>query len=223
LYYEWSPVFFTHEMAIEEIGTRLDALHFSLDPDKIRSGSLRSSEEIRWQEELAELENLPDFFIEERAGGTVAGVRATRRQYPQAKALLIDGGYMLTDKRNARQDWQRLMNISEELAITAKEENVLVVVTLQLTDQGTIQRSKGMKNDAHLIVHVKQDHDDSERDVVKLEMDKHRGGKMLKKPIPVLFDLDNAEIRELDEDEEVGAMLDSDEPLPTLNQEILDF
>lgn len=171
------PLIFSNEMSNEQVARRVDALHYQLPYEALRTGSLPSLVEARWKTAIEECPR-GRFLLVENPGAqnTVTFVAAKIHQHKPAVAY-VDGMYLMDDETGGASDWLRLVNISRGLKLVARETGVPIVVTMQLTDDGDVARSKGVRADADAIIALEQSADEKLAQRMHLRLLFHREGQ----------------------------------------------
>jgi len=145
------PILFTKEMGTFPIARRVDAMKFKLPYGQLRAGGLDTSQELAWQEAMAnEAEKQPLMVIGE-AGGGVSLIAAKIDQY-KPDIVFIDGVYFLKDDRDGEADWLRHQHISEDLKQLSKSSHTPIVATTQLNKEGEIAYADILRHPDSVII-----------------------------------------------------------------------
>jgi len=201
-----SPIVFSNEMAIYQIARRLDARHFRLGYQRLRSGRLSLAEEERWAERIKEYEEeqRPRFMIVGEGGGTVSKVAAKIQRY-RPQTVYIDGMYLIEDERKGTAQHERIINVARDLKRLARRENIPIAVTMQFNKQAS--RTKGTADDIGLadvakefdiIYGLFQDEDQRLNGLMYWKLLKLREGE-IGAQVEVLWDLKTMEVGQLGE------------------------
>ena len=189
------PLLVSREMTVAEFGMRLDAVHFKLPLSGIRDGKLTSDELERWKKGAKKLKDHERFSIVGGSRGGASYITAKIRKHSPA-FVLVDGLYLLEDERGASSDWLRISNISRDLKLTCRRENVPIIVTSQLNNDDDIARSKAIAQDADVIIKLKQTSEQKQSGVMELHITHHRHGKT--GVITSEWNLDTMSFKEID-------------------------
>lgn len=84
--------------------------------------------------------------------------------------------------------WRALSNVARFSKIFAKQNKVCIVLLAQLSEQGALRYSKGIKEHANVMWHWIYDDTSFMTNIVMIEQDKCRMGKRFKFPLHVDFD-----------------------------------
>jgi hypothetical protein len=178
------PLLFSNEMAVWQIIRRLDAVHSQLPYQRFKAGQLTSEEYFRWEKTLEDLKSHPDFWIigDDEGMIGVTGIAAKIQRYHPA-IVYIDGGYLVSDDRKAKEGWERFKNVCWDLKKLALRENIPIVMTHQFSKEG-----KGLEGNADtlkygdvqmwfdLIIGVYQDENMKNNKEMLMKIAKHREG-----------------------------------------------
>lgn len=182
----YSPLIITKEMSVHQILRRLDATHFRLHHEYLRSGTLDALEEERWENAMQELKNKHDFWVsgDDDEGGVI-GIASKIDTY-KPDICLIDGGYLLKDDHNATQQWQRIGNISRDLKKLFRRTQIPGIVTFQFSKEGSKTKGTGrnikyadIEMDADVIIGLFQSADQLELKEIEFRILKQREGRKI--------------------------------------------
>lgn len=190
------PLIFTKEMSAEQMARRVDAYMAKLPYEGLRHGELGTMEEERWKEliEEAEQEWPPLFIVGEESGG-VSHIESKIERY-RPDAVFIDGFYLMEDDAESESNWTRIQSISQDLKKLAKRRKIPIIVTTQKNKDGTLSFFKGIRNDADIIIGMKQSTEDRAARIMNFHLDKHREGPP--KKFQTHWMLDTMEFTEID-------------------------
>lgn len=125
--------FFSLEMGYSQLIERVLCSQASVDGDRVRAGTLSSSEWERIHTAVQEIETSP-LWIDDQPGLTIMQLRARARRLVREhgiKCIIIDYMQLLTDKgHNSRQE--EVSSISRQIKEMAREFNIPVVALAQL-------------------------------------------------------------------------------------------
>lgn len=178
------PLLITKEMSVKQILRRLDAAHFQLPYQHLRSGMLDDTTEDEWREGMERMQEMHDFWVsgDDEEGG-VSGVAAKIDMYRPTGGVFIDGGYLLADERRGESQWQRIQNISRDLKRLARRTKVSMFCSFQLNRQASTTRGEAenialadISRDADGIIGLFQSPDDRERQELSMRLLKQREG-----------------------------------------------
>jgi replicative DNA helicase len=178
------PLLFSNEMAIWQIIRRLDAVNAQLPYQRFKAGQLTTDEFFRWERTLEDLKNKPDFWVigDDEGMIGVTGIAAKIQRYHPA-IVYIDGGYLVSDDRKAKEGWEKFKNVCWDLKKLALRENIPIVMTHQFSKEG-----KGLEGTADtlkygdvqmwfdLIIGVYQDENLKNNKEMLMKIAKHREG-----------------------------------------------
>lgn len=119
---------FSMEMSKIALMRRLDAIHWRLPYNGLRSGMLTEHMENKYLEQT-DLRDMPDFIIVDTQLG-ISGISAKIDQY-KPDVVLIDGMYLMPDDERGDSPNIRTGNISRGLKRLAKQKNLPIIVTTQ--------------------------------------------------------------------------------------------
>jgi replicative DNA helicase len=123
-------LYFTKEMPSKQIARRFDALVYDLPYQDLRRGTLDSFRERDWQKEVERPKVDGELIIVGEESGGVGHVAAKIERY-KPDIVYIDGMYLMEDDQRAREQWQRIGNVSRDLKRLAKRVNVPILATVQ--------------------------------------------------------------------------------------------
>lgn len=124
-------LYFTKEMPSKQIARRFDALTYSLPYQALRKGTLNSFTERAWQDGTQQPAVQGELYIVGEESGGVSHVAAKIERY-KPDVVYIDGMYLMEDDQKAREQWQKVGNISRDLKRLAKRVNLPIIATVQL-------------------------------------------------------------------------------------------
>ena len=128
-------LFFTNEMAVHQIGRRIDAKDADLPYQALRAGEMDTISEERWRARMEANRDKKNFFkIISGATKGIANIAAHIERF-KPDVVYIDGGYMIQDERGGESNWLRQQNIAEDLKRLAQTTGVPILVSLQLNRQ----------------------------------------------------------------------------------------
>lgn len=123
-------LYFTKEMPSAQIARRFDALVYDLPYQDLRRGALDSFRERGWRENVDAPQVQGDLVIVGEESGGVGHVAAKIERH-KPDIVYIDGMYLMDDDQRARDQWQRIGNISRDLKRLAKRTNLPILATVQ--------------------------------------------------------------------------------------------
>lgn len=176
-------LFFTKEMPSKQVARRFDALQFKLPYQDLRSGSLNSHIEAKWQKEAEQVQVPGSLHIVGEESGGVSHVAAKIERY-KPDVIYIDGMYLMDDDQRARDSWLRIGNISRALKKLAKSANIPIIASVQFNRQAS--RTEGdasniasgdIAKDADLILGLFQSEDQFLQKQITLKVLKQREGQ----------------------------------------------
>jgi replicative DNA helicase len=188
--------FFSLEMGIDQLGTRLLAMHCGIHQQRLRTGWVRDEE---WERVIHAMNRLAEgtLWLDDTGTMTVATLRSkARRLHAQVPLDLIVVDYLqllhatIEGKRIAHRE-QEIATVSRELKALAKELNVPVLALAQLSravenrpsrvpQLSDLRESGGIENDADVVLFLSRDelsNRETERQgIADLIIAKHRNG-----------------------------------------------
>lgn len=169
-------VLFTLEMFRKAYMRRFDAMHASLDTNKLKSASLDDHEYTAWRRAMEFQRTKPNFFhiVDIPSGCTTLFIRnkldEVRLRYPDNPIDLIVIDYMgiMETPKSLDSDWLRQGYISQECKELARSEKLPVLTAIQETrdsikdkkkvkDTSTLARSQMIAANADIIISVEKE------------------------------------------------------------------
>jgi len=148
-------LYLNSEMGPEEIGLRLVSIGKGLHHSRLRIAP-REEYPQKIDEFITEYGSAPALTSEPIGELTSAEVVALTRYHRAAgdlKLLVVDYIQRLRDYRPKDQpQWQMLMEISQALKALASDQGIVVLCLAQFNSMGELAASKGMANDADLVL-----------------------------------------------------------------------
>ena len=131
-----SPVlFFSLEMAAQQLSARILAEQTEIEMWKIRNGKFSESEWEKFVLTMQELSNLP-LYIDDTGGISIAQIAARARRLKREKnigLIIIDYLQLIEPSRRAENRVQEITEVTKGLKALAKELNVPVLALSQLS------------------------------------------------------------------------------------------
>ena len=199
-------LYLTKEMPSTQIARRFDALKFKLPYQDLRKGGLNSMLEASWKKNIESQVGGPGTIniVGEESGG-VSHVAAKIEKY-KPDIVYIDGMYLMDDDRKAREQYQRIGNISRDLKKLAKRSKTPIIVTVQFNRNA--DNSKGgpeniagsdIAKDADVILGLFQDEDQRLSKRVTLRVLKQREGD--RPEVELDWDMSSMNFQEAEDDD----------------------
>src|ERR1041385_6866160 len=131
-----APVlFFSLEMAAQQLSARILSEQTEIEMWKIRNGKFAESEWEKFVLTMQELSTLP-LYIDDTGGISIAQIAARARRLKREKKIgpvIIDHIQLVTSARRAENRVQEITEISKGLKVLAKELDVPVIALSQLS------------------------------------------------------------------------------------------
>jgi replicative DNA helicase len=131
-----SPVlFFSLEMAAQQLSARILSEQTEIEMSKIRSGRFSESEWTQFVHTMQDLSTLP-LFIDDTGGISIAQIAARARRFRREKKIgliVIDYLQLIEPARRAENRVQEITEVTKGLKALAKELNVPVLALSQLS------------------------------------------------------------------------------------------
>jgi replicative DNA helicase len=131
-----APVlFFSLEMAAQQLSARILSEQTEIEMWKIRNGKFAESEWEKFVLTMQELSTLP-LYIDETGGISIAQIAARARRLKREKKIgliIIDHIQLVTSARRAENRVQEITEISKGLKVLAKDLDVPVIALSQLS------------------------------------------------------------------------------------------
>lgn len=202
------------EMSTSLMQDRYDAVLYSkcvgsISYARFKRGALSPKEEEKYfnflQEDLPSLEPL----IIDKVTGVLSVKGAIEKYNPDI--VLIDGMYLMTDDLGAREDWQRVTNITRSLKVLAKDTNIPIVINTQVDlkakgkSLGAIKYSQSTAMDSDNVIFLFREGTMYTDKELGMQILKQREGVLAK--IVINWDFDNMNFDDiyLERDDEGGS------------------
>jgi replicative DNA helicase len=131
-----APVlFFSLEMAAQQLSARILSEQTEIEMGKIRSGRFSESEWTSFVRAMQDLSTLP-FYIDDTGGISIAQIAARARRFRREKKvglIIIDYLQLIEPSRRAENRVQEITEVTKGLKTLAKELNVPVIALSQLS------------------------------------------------------------------------------------------
>ena len=131
-----APVlFFSLEMAAQQLSARILAEQTEIEMWKIRNGKFSESEWEKFVLTMQDLTNLP-FYIDDTGGISIAQIAARARRLKREKqvgVIIVDYLQLIEPTRRAENRVQEITEVTKGLKALAKELNVPVIALSQLS------------------------------------------------------------------------------------------
>jgi replicative DNA helicase len=131
-----APVlFFSLEMAAQQLSARILSEQTEIEMSKIRSGRFSDSEWQRFVHRMQDLSTLP-LYIDDTGGISIAQIAARARRFKREKkigVIVIDYLQLIEPSRRAENRVQEITEVTKGLKALAKELNVPVLALSQLS------------------------------------------------------------------------------------------
>lgn len=183
-------LFFTTEMAEEQIEDRLEAMLIPMmmgedfNYGRFKSGTLTPQEEKLYFDFLDNKASLEPLIVETATG--VSNVSAKIEQY-QPDVVFIDGAYLMEDDQGAKEDWLRVAHITRDLKSLAKLKKIPICINSQ-ADSTTSKKtgpelenigfSKAIGHDSDVVLGLLRDEEMIEDKEMKVKVLKQREGTL---------------------------------------------
>lgn len=183
-------LFFTTEMAEEQIEDRLEAMLIPMmmgeefNYGRFKSGTLTPQEEKIYFDFLDMKSTLEPLIVETATG--VSNVSAKIEQY-QPDVVFIDGAYLMEDDQGAKEDWLRVAHITRDLKALAKLKKIPICINSQ-ADSTTSKKtgpelenigfSKAIGHDSDVVLGLVRDEEMIEDREMKVKVLKQREGTL---------------------------------------------
>lgn len=128
-------LFFSLEMAAQQLAARILSQQAELEMYKIRNGKFSDSEWEKFVLAMQELNSLP-FYIDDTGGISIAQIAARARRLKREKnigVIVIDYLQLISPSRRAENRVQEITEVTKGLKTLAKELNVPVLALSQLS------------------------------------------------------------------------------------------
>jgi len=133
-----APVlFFSLEMAAQQLSARILSEQTEIEMGKIRSGRFSESEWTSFVRAMQDLSTLP-FYIDDTGGISIAQIAARARRFRREKKvglIIIDYLQLIEPSRRAENRVQEITEVTKGLKTLAKELNVPILALSQLSRQ----------------------------------------------------------------------------------------
>lgn len=183
-------LFFTTEMAEEQIEDRLEAMLIPMmmgedfNYGRFKSGTLTPQEEATYFEFLEGKESLEPLIVETATG--VSNISAKIEQY-NPDIVFVDGAYLMEDDQGAKEDWLRVAHITRDLKSLAKLKKLPICINSQ-ADANTSKKtgpelenigfSKAIGHDSDVVLGLLRDEEMIEDKEMKVKILKQREGTL---------------------------------------------
>jgi replicative DNA helicase len=131
-----APVlFFSLEMAAQQLSARILSEQTEIEMGKIRSGRFSESEWTKFVRTMQDLSTLP-LYIDDTGGISIAQIAARSRRFRREKkigVIIIDYLQLIEPSRRAENRVQEITEVTKGLKTLAKELNVPVIALSQLS------------------------------------------------------------------------------------------
>jgi replicative DNA helicase len=179
---------FSLEMSQEELVDRLLVAQADIDAWKLKTGRLDEKDYDKLSHAMGQLAEAP-IFIDDTPGITISELRtkARRLQMEHGLKLIVVDYLQLIHGRNIENRVQEVTEISQALKNLARELKVPVLSCAQLSraveNRGGVKKpqlsdlreSGGIEQDADVVMFLYRE-DDSQREYMKIAIEKHRNG-----------------------------------------------
>ena len=128
-------LFFSLEMAAQQLSARILSEQTEIEMGKIRSGRFSESEWTHFVRAMQDLSTLP-LYIDDTGGISIAQIAARSRRFRREKkigCIIIDYLQLIEPSRRAENRVQEITEVTKGLKALAKELNVPVVALSQLS------------------------------------------------------------------------------------------
>lgn len=128
-------LFFSLEMAAQQLSARILSEQTEIEMSKIRSGRFSDSEWQTFVHRMQDLSTLP-LYIDDTGGISIAQIAARARRYKREKkigVIVIDYLQLIEPSRRAENRVQEITEVTKGLKALAKELNVPVLALSQLS------------------------------------------------------------------------------------------
>ncbi len=128
-------LFFSLEMAAQQLSARILSEQSEIEMWKIRNGKFSDSEWEKFVLTMQDLSTLP-LYIDDTGGISIAQIAARARRYKREKkigAVIIDHIQLVAGSQRTENRVQEITEISKGLKVLAKELNVPVIALSQLS------------------------------------------------------------------------------------------
>ena len=128
-------LFFSLEMAAQQLSARILSEQTEIEMSKIRNGRFSESEWTKFVHTMQDLSTLP-LYIDDTGGVSIAQIAARARRLKREKQVglvIIDHIQLVAPSRKAENRVQEITEISKSLKVLAKDLDVPVVALSQLS------------------------------------------------------------------------------------------
>lgn len=179
---------FSLEMSSEELVDRLLVAQADIDAFSLKTGRLTDKDFDRLSHAMGQLAEAP-LFIDDTPGASISEIRtkARRLQAEHGLKLIVVDYLQLIHGRNIENRVQEVTEISQSLKNLARELKIPVMACAQLSraveQRGGVKKpqlsdlreSGGIEQDADVVMFLYRE-DDTQREYVKIAIEKHRNG-----------------------------------------------
>jgi replicative DNA helicase len=199
------PVFQSFEMTNQEQVSRYDAMRSRLSHHRLRTGTLTTEEETRYQAKLKSLSNIKHKFwlTDSASASNISSLRAKIQQL-QPTVLFVDGVYLMIDEQSGEMNTpQALTNITRSLKRLAQQFQIPIVISTQVLNwkmkngnvtADSIGYSSSFLQDADVLFGLQRE-DESVDDTRVLKVLESRNSGRLE--VSMVWDWNTGEFREL--------------------------
>lgn len=189
----YNGIFFSLEMPADEVVERIVANMANIDSLDVMKGNVSEDEVKRLNIALKYWESSPNKIqiVEMPRGCSMADIKRVYDEIVEdnpVEFVIIDYlGIMIEGEAKSDADWQKLQNISEQMAEFGRTNNVVVISAFQLTKvkpgEGgigfhRIGRSKNIADNANIVLQMEAREDEQLRSDARVHCIKFRRGPM---------------------------------------------
>jgi len=188
-------LFASLEMTREEIRSRFDALYFGISPTAIENKTAVITKPMR--DKAISLQKFKGAFTAVDDAYDITTIQTYVQQF-EPDVVFIDAVYLMKDGANLKDaDWRKMAEVSRNLKAFAKIVRTPVVISSQLNRQGDVAFSDAFRQDADVLMSLKQTEEMRVANQILLTVDDIRNG--VPGDIYLHWDIGGADISELTE------------------------
>lgn len=196
--HEAETLYVNSEMSKKQVIMRFAAMVSGIDADRIKFGEITEEERLKIFVNLEIVEKAPFYHYPCPSLSINKLISMIRKLKVQKGIKLVILDYIgRMDMEQGLREWEALSRICKALKTIAQELDIAVIVLAQLTEEGTLQAAKRMRNEADILIKLLPMTEDEKVDALSqgfrvspdyfVFLDKNRDGQG-EVMIPVKFD-----------------------------------
>lgn len=205
------PLFWSFEMTNREQEDRFDSMFARISQQRLMTGALVESEELRWRKVLEDSRvSKPPFLLSDSSSGATLSQMASKLSVKKPDILIIDGMYLMIDEQAGKDtnQTQSLTNLTRGIKRLAMNHDIPILVTTQALEKkkeggrvtaNSIGYTSSFYQDSDVILSLERDDNESEfQRKLSIVASRNTGNAT----VPLRWEFDSSTFRELEIEED---------------------